>query len=170
MKNFENLPESQAINFDTENGLKILAQKLYYFLCLGFMDEVSPHISELLRKGTLAKYEPRLKGCEIGYGAGEEEYEKYEFTICFEFVFLSPSNWATLFFLFKSNDKCQMFIEFSSAQEYEEIIPKVEEMFNRLNVEPLSEENSSRDISWQRAEEIISNFLLLTNYQPRTKV
>lgn len=163
MKKDYEIPSVPTNNIDLNDltGLDNLAGWIARYHNFGLIvDEVSPHVKELLDEGILASFDPTsLTGLKAGYCGGAEEYERYEFSIKIgDFVNLNGYDWVTLHFVFKAN-KCMMFVECCNQSKVDKITPALENIFNAIGVEPLLEKESSRDITWQEADEIILKYL-----------
>ena len=88
----------------------------------------------------------------------KKEYERYEFgTEINNFVDLGD-DWAILHFSFLSK-RYMMFVTCNNQSEFDKISPVMENIFNAIGVEPLLEEEFSRDITWYEADEIILKYL-----------
>ena len=160
-KNYE-IPSvpTNNINTDDQTGLRNLAGWMARYHNFGLsVFEVSPLISELLEQGILAKFEPSLKGLQGGRSAGDEEYECYEFDVCInDFVNIDGHDWANLHFSFLAN-KCTMYVECCNQSKEDKISPALEVLFGAIGVDTLLEEEYSREITWQEADEIILRYL-----------
>ncbi len=144
-------------------GLKNLAGWIARYKNFGLIiDEVSPFISELLENGTLSKFEPSLAGLKAGRWGSDEEYEHYEFDAKIKDFIDFGDDWANLHFSFQSN-KCMMFVECINESESDKLSRALETIFKALSVEPLTEENAYRDISWEEADKIILKYLKYIN-------
>ncbi len=163
MKEKNKIPSVPKNNIETDDqaNLKNLAGWIarYHNFGLLVFDEVSPFISELLEQGTLAQFEPSLKGLKGGRSAGDEEYERYEFDVCVDdFVNINGYDWVDLHFSFLAN-KCTMYVECCNQSKEDKISPALEVLFGAIDVNPLLEEEYSREITWQEADEIILRYL-----------
>ena len=155
------IPSVPTINpsLDDITGLKNLAGWIARYKNFGLeIDEVSPFVSELLENGTLARFESSLTGLKAGHAGGEEEYERYEFDAkVYNFIDFGD-NWVILHFSFLSN-RCMMYIECCNQSKFDKISPALENIFNAIGVDPLLEDEYSRDLTWQEADEIILKYL-----------
>jgi hypothetical protein len=152
-----------SLNID-ESGLKNLAGWISRYKNFGLqISEASPFLRDLLENGTLSRFEPSLKNLEIANYAGEEDCERYEFDVAInDFVDIDGLDWANLHFVFKSG-KCMMFIECCNQSETDKVSLALTRKFNTLGVEPLLEEEFSRDISWEDADKIMVKYLQYVN-------
>lgn len=146
-------------NINDNTGLKNLAGWIARYKKFGLkIGEVSTFVSELFEKGTLAQFEPSLIGIVANYGA-YEDFDRYEFDVTIEdFVNIDDNDWVNLNFSFQSNH-CMMFIESCNQSKVDKISSVMENIFNAINVEPLLEEEFSRNITWQEADDIILKYL-----------
>lgn len=146
-------------NFEDLTGLKNLAGWIARYKNFGLgIGEVSLFVSKLLENGTLAQFEPSLIGLKAGRFGSDEEYERYEFDAkIYNFIDFGE-DWATLHFSFQSN-KCMMFLECINDSKSGKLSRALEIIFNALEVEPLTEENAYKDITWEEADEIILKYL-----------
>lgn len=147
-----------------QTGLKNLAGWIARYKKFGLeIDEVSSFVSELLDSGTLAQFEPSLVGLRAGHSAGDEEYDRYEFDARIEQFVDFGEDWAMLHFSFQANNKCMMFIEDCDQSGRGKLGRALERIFNAIEVDPLTEEDSSIDITWEEADEVILRYVKYMN-------
>lgn len=141
-------------------GLKNLAAWIARYHSFGLaIAEVSPYLTHLSENGKLAQFEPSLVGLEAGYSGGEDEYQRYEFDVEITDIVHFNNDWVNLHFSFLSR-KCEMYAEIINQSKDGRLSLALENIFNVLEVEPLSETNNFfRDITWQEADEIILKYL-----------
>lgn len=151
-------------NINDHTGLKNLAGWIARYKEFGLkISEVSPFVYELFEKGILAQFEPSLTGIRTNSGS-EEDFDRYEFDVMIEdFVNIDDNNWVILHFSFQANH-CMMFVEScnqskSNQSKVDKISSVMENTFNAIDVEPLLEEEFSRNITWQEADDTILKYL-----------
>lgn len=152
---------TSTLDLNDQTGLKKLAGWLarYHNFGLSVNGEVSPLVRELLDNGTLAGIEPSLTGLRGSQSGGDEEYERYEFDVCIEdFVNINGYDWANLHFVFMAS-RCMMFIECCNQSKVDRLSPVLAKTFNAMDVDPLLDEEFSRDLTWKEADEIILRYL-----------
>lgn len=160
------IPEVPSIDLyadiNGKRGLKKLARWIARYTKLKVIhpNEFSPIVRELLTTGVLAKFEPFLEGytngsLPCGQEAGDDDYERYEFAVKIDNFVDFGKKFATLYFFFLVNDKCNILLDSSDSS----INETVEQMFNILETERLSYENHSKVVTWQEADVIISKYI-----------
>jgi len=163
MKKSDLIPLVPEINLDEESGLKNLAGWLARYKNFGLtINEVSSFVEELLKNGTLAKFESSLIGLRATRCGSEEEYERYEFTVSIDDFIDFCDDWAILHFAFKSK-KCTMFVESINQSRVDRISPALKNIFEAMDVDPLTNEEQSRDLEWEEADNIILKYLKYIN-------
>lgn len=147
------------LEISSEN-MKNLAGWIARYHSMGLtIEDVGANLYKILKRDELVCYEPSLKGwCANG---GDDDLEPNEFTVSIDDFVIHQDSYANLCFVFMPG-YCTMYIypEWHGRECINEHLTK---RFAQLGIEPLFVNDSSRDMSWQEADEIIRAYLELQN-------